>query len=348
MANDRYTLERYSRQVFFGPIGEAGQKKLRDARVTVIGCGALGTVQANLLGRAGVGFIRIIDRDFIEESNLQRQVLFDEKDIADGLPKAAAAERRLRAINSTIDVEGIVSDVNYSNIESFIDGADIVIDGLDNFETRYLINDACVKHGKPWVYGAAVGSYGLSMTILPGETPCLRCVFETAPPAEMNPTCDTAGVLGSLVSVIGSIQVAEAVKYLVGDKASLNKDLLHIDLWRNDYRRLKIARAREKSDCPVCKHGRYEFLTAQEGTHSTSLCGRNAVQITMRGRTDKLDFNRMTDKLKGAGGVSFNKFMLKFSADGCDLTVFPDGRAIIKGTDDHDRARVLYAKYVGN
>jgi molybdopterin/thiamine biosynthesis adenylyltransferase len=344
-------LERYSRQMRFYGVGEKGQRKLLEARVTLAGCGALGTVLANHLVRGGVGFVRIIDRDFIEPSNLQRQVLFDEQDIADNLPKAEAAARKLRAINSSITVEPIVADIDRTNIEKFCKDADVVLDGTDNFEVRYLINDVAVKLGKPWVYGGSIGSHGQTMTILPGQTPCLRCVFEAAPAAGEAGTCETAGVLGPIVSIIASLQAGECFKLLTGAMDQINRELIYIDIWENIIRKIKIAPLLGKVDCPCCKHKRFEWLEGEQGSQTTSLCGRNAVQISQRsaGTASKLNFDEMARHLKEMGGtVSFNRFLLKFNVDSYEFTVFPDGRAIIKGTSDLDKARTLYAQYVGH
>lgn len=343
-------LERYSRQMRFAGIGEKGQRKLLDSRVTLCGCGALGTVIANALVRAGVGHVRIADRDFIEPHNLQRQVLFDENDIAANLPKAEAAARKLRAVNSNVTVEAVVTDIDRTNILELCQDADVILDGTDNFEIRYLINDVAVKLGKPWVYGGSIGSHGQTMTILPGETPCLRCVFEAAPAPGEAGTCETAGVLAPIVSIVASFQTAEALKLLTGQRDLINRELVYIDVWENQSRRIKIAPLLGKVDCPCCQRHRYEWLDGEQGTQTTSLCGRNAVQVAHRSPS-KLNFEEMTRHLRqGDHGdnVSFNRFLLKFDAEGHEFTVFPDGRAIIKGTSDLDRARTLYAKYVGH
>jgi adenylyltransferase/sulfurtransferase len=342
------TLERYSRQMRFGGIGEKGQKKLRDSRVTLCGCGALGTVLANHLVRGGVGHVRIIDRDFIETHNLQRQVLFDENDVAANIPKAEAAARKLRAVNSAVTVEGVVADIDRTNILELSRDADVILDGTDNLEIRYLINDVAVKLGKPWVYGGSIGSHGQTMTILPNQTPCLRCVFEAAPnPGEVG-TCETAGVLSPIVSIIASFQAAEAFKILTGQLDTVNRELLYIDCWDNTTRRIKIAKLLGKVDCPCCQHKKFLWLEGDMGSQTTSLCGRNAVQVSMRSPS-KLNFEEMSTHLKQMGGkVNFNRFMLKFEVETYEFTVFPDGRAIIKGTDDTEKARVLYSKYVGN
>jgi adenylyltransferase/sulfurtransferase len=341
------SLDRYSRQMRFYGIAEAGQKKLLDSHVTLCGCGALGTVLANILVRAGVGHVRIVDRDFIEPSNLQRQVLFDEHDIAENLPKAEAAARKLGAINSSIHVEPIVADIDRTNILELCQDADLILDGTDNFEIRYLINDVAVKLGKPWVYGGSIGSHGQTMTILPGDTPCLRCVFEAAPAPGEAGTCETAGVLSPIVNIVASFQAAEAFKILTGRTDQINRDLIYIDVWENVQKRIKIAKLKGTVDCPCCGRRRFEWLDGEQGSHTTSLCGRNAVQVAHRTAT-KLNFEEMAKHLEALGDVSYNRFLLKFTADGHEFTVFPDGRAIIKGTSDVDKARTLYAKYVGH
>jgi molybdopterin/thiamine biosynthesis adenylyltransferase len=341
------SLERYSRQMRFYGIGEAGQQRLRDSHVTLCGCGALGTVLANALVRAGVGHLRLIDRDFIETSNLQRQVLFDEHDVAENLPKAEAAARKLGAINSAVYVEPVVTDIDRTNIVRLVEDADLVLDGTDNFEIRYLINDVAVKLGKPWVYGGCIGSHGQTMTILPGETPCLRCVFEAAPaPGEVG-TCETAGVLGPIVNIVASYQATEALKILTGRRDRVNRELIYVDVWENVQRRIKVAPLLGKVDCPCCQRRRFEWLEGEQGSQTTSLCGRNAVQVAHRTAT-KLNFEEVARHLGQMGEVSYNRFLLKFTADGYEFTVFPDGRAIIKGTSDVDKARTLYAKYIGH
>jgi adenylyltransferase/sulfurtransferase len=339
-------LSRYSRQTLFEGIGESGQRRLAEARVVIVGCGALGTVMASNLGRAGVGHLTILDRDFVEESNLQRQVLFDEEDVKNSIPKAVAAERRLRRINSRIDVKGIVTDVNYTNVEDLIRGATLVMDGTDNFETRFLVNDACVKHGIPWIYGACVGSYGLSMVILPRETPCLRCIFGTAPPPGMTPTCDTAGVIGPIVNIIASFQCMEAIKLLTGNKDKLNRDLLSMDVWDDRFQRLKITGRRELADCPCCVHGKFEYLTAEGGSQTTTLCGTNSVQISPP-KGHKVNLKEIGARLSRVGTVTINPFLLRCSVEQYELTVFKDGRAIVQGTREPTVAKTVYAKYIG-
>jgi adenylyltransferase/sulfurtransferase len=330
---------------FYG-IGEAGQQKLLASRVTLAGCGALGTVLANVLARAGVGFLRIIDRDFVEASNLQRQVLFDEGDVADHMPKAEAAARKLRAINSGITIEPVVADISRTNVEALCADASLILDGTDNFEVRYLINDVAVKLGKPWVYGGCVGSHGSVLPILPGQTPCLRCVFEAAPaPGEVG-TCETAGVLSPIVNIVASIQATEALKILTGNLDALQRELLYLDVWENVHRKVKVAGLLGKVDCPCCQRRQFEWLEGAHGSQTTALCGRNAVQVSHR-RPAAIDFAEMARQLEPMGKVQYNRFLLRFDVDEYELTVFPDGRAIIKGTSDEERARSLYARYVG-
>ena len=343
-----FSLERYSRQVLFEPIGEAGQRRLLESRVTLIGCGALGTTLANTLVRAGVGFLRIVDRDFIELSNLQRQNLFDEQDIAGNLPKAEAARRKLQRINSQVQVEAVVADADRYNIERFAEGAALLLDGTDNFETRFLINDAAVKHRVPWVYGACVASIGLVMPILPRETPCLRCVFESAPPPEMNPTCDTVGILGPVVMMVAAFQAMEAIKILSGRLDAVNRRLMHFDAWTGRITSLNVQKAMEAGDCPCCTHGRYEYLDGTLAGGTTALCGRDAVQIRPPAGT-AVDFAAIAARLANvaASPPTFNAYMLKATIGRHDITLFSDGRAIIKGTSRPDEARTVYARYIG-
>lgn len=337
------TIDRYNRQILFAPIGREGQEKLRDARVLLVGCGALGAAHAEALARAGVGFLRIVDRDFVEMSNLHRQTLFDESDANFRVPKAAAAKRRLSEINSSVTVEPVVEDVNNSNVESMIDGCDLVIDGTDNFQIRYLVNDACVKHEKPWIYGAAVSSYGTTMTIFPGETPCLRCVFEEIPAAGSAPTCDTAGVILPIITSISAIQVAEALKFLTGNRDAMHGSLIQIDVWKNTHTRIRLGEP--EPDCVACERNVYEFLDAESSEFSAVLCGRDAVQIAPPAAA--VDLDAIADRIKFLTPVTQNEYLLRFSADGMEITVFRDGRAIIRGTEDISAARSVYAKYVG-
>jgi len=340
------SLERYSRQILSQHIGEECQKVLMDSYAVVVGCGALGTVSSSYLTRAGIGQIRIIDRDFIEESNLQRQILFDENDIAEGLPKAIAAQRKLRRINSGSTIEGIVTDVNYADIEELTKDADIIIDGTDNFETRFLINDFCIKNNIPWIYGACIGSRGLTMNIIPPTTPCLRCVFETMPQMGTFPTCDTAGVIGPIAGVIGSIQATEAIKILTGKYESVNKTLIEIDVWDTKVKQIDVSDLKSLSDCPTCKLHTYKYLEAEDGVMATLLCGKNAVQVMSR-NISNIDLGQLAKRLASISDVSSNEFMLKFNVKDNEFTVFPDGRAIITGTNDLSTAKSLYSKYLG-
>lgn len=337
--------ERYSRQVLFPEIGRAGQQQLNAARVMLVGCGALGAAHAEMLSRAGVGHLRIVDRDFVEFTNLQRQTLFKESDAAERLPKAVAAKQRVAEINSDIEIEAIVADINNSNIESLIDGCDLVLDGSDNFQVRYLVNDACVKAGKTWIYGAAVSSYGTTMTVIPGETPCLRCIFEEMPDAGSSPTCDTAGVIMPIILSIASVQVAEAIKIIVGDTASLHRSLMQIDIWQNDWRKVKLTGP--NPDCPACGKRTFEFLEAEAHEFAAVLCGRDAVQIAPH-RSASFDLASFAAGLgSGVDNLKQNEYLVRFRAGENEITVFQDGRAIIKGVDDLSAARSLYARYVG-
>ncbi len=342
-------MDRYSRQILFEPLGEQGQRRLGESRVTLIGCGALGSVLAETLVRAGVGFLRIVDRDFIELNNLQRQVLFDEQDVADHLPKAEAARRKLNKINSTVTVEGLIDDANNSNIETFVERADLILDGTDNFETRYLINEVAVKRKIPWIYGGCVSATGLTLSIIPGQTPCLKCLFEEAPPPEMSPTCDTVGVLGPVVNVVAGLQAAEALKILSGNLDAVNKKLTSVDVWSGRVVNLDVRGAQADHDCPCCQRGEYEYLEGDAGQRAVMLCGREAVQINQV-RPRELDLAALAKKLAGAASESImhNEFMLQARLDGFEVTVFPAGRAIIKGTKDINQARSLYAKYIGD
>ena len=335
-------MDRYSRQRLFGPFGNDGQKRLEASRAVLVGCGALGSHLAQHLARAGVGRLRIVDRDFVELDNLQRQVLFDEEDVRGNLPKAAAAALKIARINSTVAVEPRVVDATWSNVEELIAEADVVLDGTDNFETRFLLNDACVKAGKPWVYGGCVASHGMVLAVVPGTTACFACVVPDLPAPGSSPTCDTAGVLGPAVGVVASLQAAEALKILAGRFEALNAGLTTVDVWANAFQSFGVRRA---DDCPVCVKRVFKFLTAQEGGVATTLCGRNAVQVSSSGGV--VDLAELEKRLAAVAPVRRNPYLLRFEKDGHEITVFPDGRAIVKGTDDATRARALYAKYVG-
>jgi adenylyltransferase/sulfurtransferase len=337
------TPDRYSRQRLYGPIGVVGQERLAAARVALIGCGALGTHLAQHLVRAGVGTMRICDRDFVELDNLQRQVLFDEDDVRANLPKAAAAAAKLARVNSGVRVEARVVDVVPGNVESLVDGADLVLDGTDNFETRFLLNDACVKLGKPWVYGGCVGSYGMVLAVIPGVTACFRCVIGDLPAPGSSPTCDTAGVLGPAVGVVASLQAAEAIKILTGHRDAIAPGLVTLDIWANTQSSFKAAR---DPSCPACGKRSFEFLEGRSSGFATTLCGRNAVQVSPGGG-GSLDLADLERRLRAVGTVARNEYLLKFGTGELELTVFPDGRAIVKGTDDPAKAKAAYAKFVG-
>ena len=337
--------ERYSRQILFSGIGKEGQRRLLQSRALIVGCGALGSAHAESLARAGVGKLRIADRDFVEASNLQRQTMFTEHDASERTPKAVAAANHIREINAEIEVEPEITDVNFSNIERLIKDCDVVLDGTDNFATRYLINDACVKHEVNWVYGAAVGSYGVTMTIQPHQTPCLRCVFEEAPPAASAPTCDTAGVIMPIISVVAAVQVAEALKLLTGQNENLHRSLMQFDVWRNEWR--KINSGPPSPECPTCALGNFATLAAASGDFAAVLCGRNAVQISPAQAT-QLNLEQLAERLRVSGEVKFNDYLLRFRTGEFELTVFQDARSIIRGTSEINTARSLYAKYIGN
>jgi adenylyltransferase/sulfurtransferase len=342
--NPQMNLERYSRQILFPGIGKEGQQRLAESHVVIIGCGALGAMHAEMLTRAGVGRLRLIDRDFIEESNLHRQIMFEERDVTDRLPKAVAAAARISRVNSETRAEAIVKDVNYSNVEELIRDADVVLDGTDNFEARYLINDAAVKLNKPWIYGAAVSSQGAQMTVRPSVTPCLRCVFPEIPAPGTSPTCDTAGVILPIIAMVASYQVSEAIKILTGQVDQLHESLLQFDLWQNTNTRIKLRERAE--DCPACQQNRYDFLSARGGQFMTTLCGRNAVQISPA-TAIQIDLAKLAAQIRDAGEVSYNRYLLKLKLGEHEITVFPDARSIIKGTDDPNVARSIYARYIG-
>ncbi len=335
-------MSRYSRQVLFKPLGPEGQERLRAARAAVVGLGALGSTIAAHLARAGVGFLRICDRDFVELDNLQRQALYDEEDVRLNLPKAAAAARKLARINSEVALEARVCDIGFANAEELARDVDLVLDGTDNFETRFVLNDACVKLGRPWVYGGCVGSYGMVMAVLPGEGPCFACLVGGLPAPGSSPTCDTAGVLNTAVGVVASLQANEGLKILAGRREALAGGLQTLDLWSNTFQLLKVPRV---AACETCVGRRFRYLESSPGGAAT-LCGRNAVQVTPPAGS-RLDLAEAERRLAPLGKVLRNEYLVKFAVDAYELTVFPDARAIIKGTDDPARARSLYAKYVG-
>ena len=357
-------LSRYHRQMLLPGFGEEAQRRLLGSTAVILGCGALGTVVADMLARAGVGRLVIADRDFIELTNLQRQVLFDEQDVADAIPKAEAAKRK---INSQVTVTAVVDDVNATNIATIADGADVLVDGLDNFETRYLANDYAVRHGVPYVYGGAVGSSGMALAILPhtagGDapwestdggsraTPCFRCLFEEAPPPGMSPTCDTVGVVGPLVALVANYEAAEALKILTGNFELVARRMLNVDLWANAFLQLDVSTSWRDGECPCCGQRRFDYLDGKSGSSAASLCGRNAVQLRHRQARDGVDLDGLAARLAAHGDVRANPFMLRALITErnkeWELTLFPDGRAIVKGTDDVAEAKSVYARYVG-
>lgn len=346
---DPRQFEKYSRQILFAAIGEEGQERLLQSSAVLVGCGALGTVSANLLVRGGIGRLRMIDRDFVETSNLQRQTLFEESDARESMPKAVAAERRLRAINSDVAIEGIVADLNPENARDLLSGFQLILDGTDNFETRLLINDAAIALGVPWIYAAAVASYGITLTILPGKTPCLACLLESNVKSNgpsngfgFEDTCDTAGILNSAASVIASIQAAEGTKLLAGKSEALNGRLVSCDVWTGRFQSIRVAK---NPQCRACARRDLTYLDGDAQPHVT-MCGRDSVQVHERRR--RLDLAELGQRIeKTATEVRRNDFLLRFRVSPYELTVFPDGRAVIKGTRDPAVARSLYARYIG-
>jgi len=340
---------RYRKQTLFAPIGEEGQARLQRGRALVVGCGALGSAISETLVRAGVGFVRIVDRDFVEISNLQRQVLYDERDVAERLPKAVAASRKLAAINSEVRIDPIVADVRADNVLELADGIDVIVDGTDNFETRLLINDASLETGIPWVNGGCVGSHGQVMTILPGVTPCFRCLIEDVPEPGSSETCDTAGVIGPAVNVVASLECVDALKILIGRRDEIEPVLTVIDVWEGTFRRLQIGDLREKGNCPACRRGERAWLRGDRASQTAVLCGRNAVQISPAERR-AVDLHEAAGRLRHHGMVFENPYLVRvaLSEPACEITLFRDGRAIVHGTEDAGVARSLYARYVGS
>jgi len=338
--------DRYSRQVLFHGLGAEGQAALGASRALLVGCGALGSLLAQILVRAGVGALRIADRDFVEPSNLQRQLLFDEDDARRSLPKAVAARDALGRINSGVSVEGIVADVGPGNIASLAEDCSLILDGSDNFEIRFLVNDYSVCHGVPWIYGAAVGSTGLVMPVLPGKTPCLRCVFEEAPPPGSTPTCDTAGVIAPVIGVVASLQAAEALKILSGHTAQVLRGLVSVDVWDGRLERFPVGEAPSAS-CPACAERRFEHLRGDRAASAAVLCGRRSVQITPVNR-QRVDLAALAGRLEPLGATTRNDYLVRARLGEHEITVFSDGRAIIGGTTDEATARALYARYVGS
>jgi len=337
---------RYARQMRFAPLGEEGQRRLGESAALLCGCGAVGSAIANTLVRAGIGRLRIVDRDFVELGNLHRQSLFDEADAAAKTPKAVAAAEKLRAVNSEVAVEPFVADLGPTNVARFCDGVQIILDGLDNFETRMLVNDAAVKLRIPWVYGGCVGAEGRSMTIMPGETACLRCLMPECPAPGATDTCETAGIVGPAVALVAAIEAAEALKILSGRRDDVSRGLMVVDLWHNEFRRIDLAGLRERADCPTCARGEYPWLSGRAMSRSASLCGRNAVQISRLDASVSLD--ELAERLAEVGRVTRNEFFVQLEVEGYEITVFADARAVVAGTDDIPTARALIAKYIGS
>ena len=334
--------DRYSRQVLYPGIGAEGQRRLARAHVALVGCGATGAAAASLLARAGVGTLTIIDRDFVETSNLQRQVLFDEQDARDALPKAVAAKEKIHLFSSETEVRAQVADLVPTNIDALLKDAQIILDATDNFETRYLVNDYAIDHNIPWIYAAAIGSYAVTMNVLPGETACLACLFP-APPSGTVETCDTAGILNTAVNFAASLEVTEAIKFLIGKSSQMRRSLLSYDLWTNE--RSEISAALPRADCTVC--GERDFVHMRgEGRPHITLCGRNSIQIHEHHRP--VDLAAMAERLLPHGEVRFNQLLLQFRRGDYSITLFTDGRALIQGTTDVTIARTLYARYIGS
>lgn len=347
---------RYQKQMLFSEIGEDGQQALGSSRVLLVGCGALGCVLADAMTRAGVGHLRIVDRDFVELSNLQRQMLFTEDDVAAHLPKAVCAADRLRRVNSSIEIEPVVADADFTNVRGFAEDVDLILDGTDNFEIRYLINDLSLDTGIPWIFTGCTGSHGQMMPVFPGQSACLRCLMTNPPPPGTTETCDSAGVLGPAISVIASLQAATALKILVYRRSNSNSitcdvplKLTIVDVWGGTFRQMDVSTLRESSECPACKGGERLWLDGSQTSGSTILCGRNAVQVTP---VEKLQLSpaALASRLESAGSVTSNPFLVRVALSDSELemTVFPDGRAIVKGTEEPAVARAAYSRYIGS
>jgi molybdopterin/thiamine biosynthesis adenylyltransferase len=336
---------RYSRQVRFGPLGEAGQERLAQSRVAIVGCGALGSVSALALARAGVGMLRLIDRDLPEISNLPRQVLFDEQDLRDGLPKAVAAKRQLERINSDLEIEVAVADVSSRNAGRLLSDVDCIVDGTDNFETRFLINEVCCRDQIPWVHGGAIGAEGRVLAVRPGITACLRCLIPDPPAAGSLPTCESAGIIGPAALVVGAVQAAEAMKLLVG-VPDLGNALLACDLWGGSWRLIDLSPLAE-AGCPTCRQADFPWLEGRRGGTPTALCGRDAVQVAPAG-AGEIDLASLAERLRSVGRVTANPWLVRLDVEpGVQLSVFADGRVIVTGTREEAKARAIVARYVG-
>jgi len=340
--NDR----RYSRQHLFPPIGKKGQVKLGKSRVAIVGMGALGTALANHMVRAGIGYVRLIDRDFVEYSNLQRQMLFDEKDAEQSLPKAIAAKQKLNQINAAVVIDAHIADLTWKNAEDLLSDVDLILDGTDNFEVRYLMNDVAVKYHIPWIYGGAVSSRGMTAVIIPEITPCYRCLFPEPPAPGTTETCDTAGVIGPIIHIVAAYQATEALKLLLDDHEHLSRTLRSFDLWQNEYAEINIKHAKN-DHCPVCANHQYDYLHPKQKTDRVaSLCGSDTVQISPAQKM-QLDLKQLGNKLRTVGKVEQTPFLIRFYIDDYQLTIFPDGRIMVHGTNDKVTAKNLYAKYIG-
>lgn len=335
-------LQRYSRQTVINGFGTEGQKKLTNSRVVIIGIGATGTVIANNLCRAGIGYLRLVDRDYAELTNLQRQTLYTEEDAKNQTPKAVAAFEHLKLVNTEIQLEPVVADVNSGNIETLISDVDLVLDGSDNLELRYLINEACVKFSKPWIYSGALVGNGMTMNIIPGKTPCLHCFMPHAAATADRPTCSSAGVLNGITGIVASIASTEAIKILIGSE-NIRKSLITFDIWENWFQEIEVNK---NKDCPICGKHEYELLGRLSGSYSTSLCGRDSIQV-MPGRVAKIDFEELAQKLQKAGAVRYNKFVLHYSDEITEFNLFTDGRAIINNVKDENAAKSVYSEYIG-
>jgi molybdopterin/thiamine biosynthesis adenylyltransferase len=338
-------LDRYARQISYPSFGVESQQRLLTSRIFICGCGALGTTLANHLVRAGVGFVRIVDRDLVDEVNLHRQILFEESDAAQSLPKAVAAAERLRRVNSQVFVESIVADVRANNIQQFASDVDLILDGSDNFETRFLLNDFSLKYNIPWISAACLGTQGQVLAIIPGRTPCLRCVIPEPPLPGSVPTCETAGILGPIVGVIASIQAMEAIKILAHKWEAVITDLISVNLWPFRIYQIAISNLKEPN-CPACQLGQYEYLSSTRISRAAVLCGQQSVQIRPPAPA-KCDFEQLSQQWESLGVVEQSPFFLRLRTPQWTLTLFPDGRAIIAGINDVSLARSIYARLVG-
>ncbi|MBC9783242.1 ThiF family adenylyltransferase [Heliobacterium chlorum] len=338
-------MERYLKQIRFSGVGEEGQRRLLSSKVLIAGMGALGTHLANALARAGVGHLLLADRDYVEKSNLQRQVLYDEDDVERTMPKAIAAKKKLQSINSEINIEAVVADLGWSNLEPLLEGVDLVVDGSDNFDLRFLLNDACVRSAIPWIYGGVTGAHGMAMVVLPEQGPCLRCLMPNPPAPGTIPTCDTAGILGPAIQMVTAFQSVEAIKVLTGRVQDLSRGLFSVDLWTNRYDLIDLSEAR-RTDCPACSLREFPFLEGKEEMQVIALCGSNSVQITPA-RGAKLRLDDIAERLKVLGKVQQNPYLLKVSIEQMEIILFGDGRAMIKGTQDPLAAKAFYTRYVG-